>query len=87
MVEKDSLEQASSPYENTSCSAAWDDNYILGRREIDKNGDNNGTEVLNQSVRSGVPLFYDDDLRDPKITDMLLPVANIEVNGHSSARP
>jgi hypothetical protein len=81
-VDHDSLEQSDSVYEQ---AAAIEHGMIihLGRREIDKsNGDE--SPRLNEVLREGIVLYYDDDKTDENITDTRLPIANIEINGTSA---
>lgn len=78
-VDHDSLEQSGSVYEQ---AAAIPHGMVIhiGRREIIKsNGDE--TPRLDEMVRQGVVLHYDDDKSDDNIIDTRLPIANIEING------
>ncbi len=76
VVDGDSLLDATSPYDRSF--ALHRGTVIVPGRKLSENGDG----YLDPHLAADVPMYYDDDISTPEtITDCLLPVANISVNG------
>jgi hypothetical protein len=55
-------------------------------RESHETKDGKTKTTLDESMREGVPGFYDDDRTDPAISALEYPVANIRINGVSAVK-
>jgi hypothetical protein len=74
-VEKDTLADSESPYEKDHALAIGGIIH-LGRKVTEKK-----QSTLEPHIRQDVRLFIDDDTSDPHITDMLLAVGQVSIDG------
>lgn len=78
LVDGDSLLEDESPYARND--AIHRGTVItIGRKLIDRK-----QATLEPRLVADVPLYYDDDTEDPHFTDMLLPVADVKIDGLSA---
>lgn len=85
-VESDSMSESNSPHEKEEVARTAGEVIYIGRKSVDKTTNGHDEPILEHTLRSDVPLWIDDDKKDPKITPAYYPLANILINGISARK-